>query len=161
MALFHAPSSHNKSWLPKFFTENSAANTVASNNIYANFPRKTGFNSLHDLANTANMLDLHNHYEIETVNILNLVSNTGHLGKEYTEYMLLNISECLYLISVLEAIYTERSKHLLYSTALSQLISINLYRKKYNQPHSLPKTPSRKFINIQLALYKYLDEHGS
>lgn len=160
MALFHAPSSHNKSWLTGFIP-NTANIKAANTDVYASFPRKTGFNSLHDLANTAVWFDCDNSYEIETIDILNLVSNTGHLGKEYIEYMLFNISEYIPLIRNLIGDYNKESMHLLYSKALSQLISINLYRKKNNQPHSLPKILSRKFINIQMDLYKYLDEHGS
>lgn len=163
MDLFHALRNHNKSWLPRSIIESSTIKAPSSM-ISGNFPRKTGFNNLTELAHTATILDhraelgLH---QSDPIEILNLVPNTGHLGKEYTDYMLLNISDCLYLIEALKDSYTEHSKHLLYSNALSQLIAINLYRKKYNHPHSLPKNLSRKFINIQLALYKYLDEHGS
>lgn len=163
MDLFHALRNHNKSWLPRSLIESSTIK-VPTSIISGNFPRKTGFNDLTELSHTATILDLRTELglrQLDPVEILELASNTGHLGKEYTDYMLLNISDCSYLISALKDIYTEHSKHLLYSNALSQLIAINLYRKKYNHPHSLPKNLSRKFINIQQALYKYLDEHGS
>lgn len=163
MAIIHSPRSYDKTWLPKIFVDMA---TIKPSNIMisANFPRKTGFNNLTELGNTATILDHRTElglHKSDPIEVLELASNTGHLGKEYTDYMLLNISDCLYLISALKDDYTEYSKHLLYSKALSQLITINLYRKKYNHPHSLPKTLSRKFINIQQALYKYLDEHGS
>lgn len=163
MELLHALRNHNKSWLPRSLIE-SAIIKEPKVIISGNFPRKTGFNNLTELAHTTTIIDHKTElglHESDPVDILNLASNTGHLGKEYTDYMLLNIHECLYLISALKDIYTEGSKHLLYSHALSQLITINLYRKKYNHPHSLPKNLSRKFINIQLVLFKYLDEHGS
>lgn len=163
MALIHSPRSYDKSWLPKIFVD-MATIKPPSIMISGNFPRKTGFNNLTELANTATILDHRTElglHQSDPIEVLELASNTGHLGKEYTDYMLLNTPDCLYLISTLKDIYSEHSKHLLYSHALSQLITINLYRKKYNHPHSLPKTLSRKFINIQLALYKYLDEHGS
>lgn len=163
MALIHYPRSYDKSWLPKIFVDRATIKPP-SIMISGNFPRKTGFNDLNELSHTATILDLRTELglrQLDPVEILELASNTGHLGKEYTDYMLLNISDSLYLISALKDIYTEQSKHLLYSNALSQLITINLYRKKYNHPHSLPKTLSRKFIKIQLALYKYLDERGS
>lgn len=163
MALFHSPRSYDKSWLPKIFVD-MATIKPSNNMVSGNFPRKTGFNDLNELSHTATILDLRTEIglrQLDPVEILELASNTGHLGKEYTDYMLLNISDCSYLISALKDEYTEHSKHLLYSNALSQLITINLYRKKYNHPHSLPKTLSRKFLNIQLGLYKYLEEHGS
>lgn len=151
--VMQAPRGFNKSYLHQLFGANSMRVTSSSNP----FPRKTGFNSEQDLIfNLGHVMGAGNVFDI-TPYILNIGAYTKNLGNMYIDYIMLNIHAFITLVSL--STYNDKSltQELIYSKALSKLITINLYKKYLGEEYSLPPVLSRKFINIDIALSDYLN----
>lgn len=154
MALvIQAPRGTNKSWLQQVYT----GNTMRMSRSSIPFPRKSGFNSEQDLIfNLGHVIGAGNNFDI-TPHILNIGAYTKNLGNTYIDYIMLNIHAYITLLSLPTYNESSLTHELIYSKALSKLITINLYKKHLGEEYSLPTVLSRKFINIDMSLTDYLN----
>ena len=80
--------------------------------------------------------------------------HSRHLSPEYREFLFNNIQQ-LYYISDLSGL-THKEPHININNLFSQLIEINMYKKKIGQDYNLPSKLSKKYQEL-LTWYESWD----
>lgn len=152
MPLIMAPRGAGKSWLQ----QNIYADSMRISGSSKLFPRKTGFNNESALLASAMHMRI-NSGDLDINDfIIDIGAHIKNLGEVNIDYILSNIRDYIAVYDLLNKTTPSNSRELMYSKALSRLISINLYNKLLGEPHTLPTLLSRKFKDIELHLSEYI-----
>ena len=149
MAVFSMPRGSSKPMLHM----NADSISISSNT--KTFPRKSGFDSSQDLHFTLGLLTTFKKDFDISIKLLDITAHTTHLGINYFDYILLNIHEFIIIVDSMQSIKSGLTKELIYSKALSRLITVNIFRQHRGDNYSLPDVLSRKFIDIKYQILEY------
>lgn len=92
--------------------------------------------------------------EVSPKDIMYFEMHSRHLSPEYREFLFNNIQQ-LYCISDLKGL-THKEPHIIINSLFSQLLEINMYKKKIGQHYSLPSKLSKKYQEL-LSWYETWD----
>ena len=92
--------------------------------------------------------------EVSPKDIMYFEMHSRHLNPEYREFLFNNIQQ-LYYISDLSGL-THKEPHININSLFSQLLEINMYKKKIGQDYNLPSKLSKKYQEL-LTWYENWD----
>lgn len=139
----------------KTYTQQSSRNfKVVSHS--RTFPRKCGFQSLAELIKEVTFINDGINNKVINDYIMSIASYINHLGDINKDYLYVNITEYAYLYMYCIEVHKDHPEKAA-TRALDMLVSVNIYRERYNKPHNLPKVLSRKYLHIKQLLNEYLD----
>lgn len=92
--------------------------------------------------------------EVSPKDIMYFEMHSRHLTPEYREFLFNNIQQ-LYYISDLSGL-THKEPHIIINSLSSQLLEINMYKKKIGKDYNLPSKLSKKYQEL-LTWYETWD----
>ena len=92
--------------------------------------------------------------EVPPKDIMYFEMHSRHLNPEYREFLFNNIQQ-LYYLSGLSGL-THKEPHIIINSLFSQLLEINMYKKKIGKDYNLPSKLSKKYQEL-LSWYETWD----
>lgn len=156
MAITRAMSSRNTG---KAITESILKARIWPSTRDAVWPRKTGFNIRDQLENIVRIVEESGLPQLDTTLLFKVENGTRHLGSIHQDYLINNAQITQLLLSSMSDPYQEHMGHIEYTRLLSQVMSINMYKKlKGLDGYNLPNPMSRKYLDIYMHMEKYYEE---
>ena len=156
MAITRAMSSRNTG---KSITESILKARIWPLTPDIGWPRKTGFSSCGVLEHIARIEEVNGLPQLDTTLLFKVENGTRHLGSIHQDYLINNAQITQLLLSSMSDPYQEHMGHIEYTRLLSQVMSINMYKKlKGLDGYNLPNPMSRKYLDIYMHMEKYYED---